>query len=257
LNRLREIPPRQFLTGVLVLFVALSIVAAPQIEPPWVWALAATLMVATGVGAAFLSAAPVVEQNPTIGLLPTLVVLVSFVLVTQPWLTDDAVIVGFAILTGIILVGVIAGRQLPEEHRYYRAARRGILLLMYVLAFGMYTIIYMTKVRSFFTATAVALMTILVAFEMFQAPQRNVWRVGLYAIVCALIVGQVTWVLNYWVIGGLTGGAFLLLVLYSMTGVVRAYLADRMEPRLIAEYVAVLGMGFVAVAALISSQSMI
>jgi hypothetical protein len=214
-------------------------------------------MVVTGIGVTLLAPPVVASQNPTIGLLPTLVVLCSLVLINQPWLSDDAAMMGVAIGTGVILVAIFVGWHLPAEHRYYRLARSGMSLLMYLIAFGMYTAIYMTKVRSVFTATAIALMTILVAFELFYSPQVNLWRTGLYVATCALILGQVTWVLNYWVIGGLTGGAFLLLVLYTVTGVVRSYLTNRMTTRLIIEYSAVLCLGFIAVAALVSSQSTI
>ena len=50
-----------------------------------------------------------------------------------------------------------------------------------------------------------------------------------YAVVGALIVGQVTWVINYWSATGWTGGAFLLAVFYLVAGLSAAQLRDRVQ----------------------------
>ncbi len=249
--------PRRILTGLLLVFVTLGLAAAAEVEPPWTWALAALLMAVVGVGVTLLASEHLAERLPTVGLLPALTVFVTLTLVSQPWISEPAARLAAAALGGLLLAGTMLARSLEEDHRYYYLAQRAVLLLNYLLAFGMYTIIYTTKVRSFFTATTITLMTVLVVFEMFYTPKRDLHLTGLYVATAGLILGQVTWVLNYWVIGGLTGGAFLLLVLYATTGIIRAYLTGILTPRLALEYAVVMLAGFLAVAVLVSTQSTI
>jgi hypothetical protein len=248
------ISPRRVLAGILVLFTTLGLAAAAEVEPPWTWFLAAFLMAAVGAGATALTPSRVTERQPLVGLLPSLLVLVVFVLLAQPWATEDVVRYGGSVVGGCLLAGALLASVLDESHRHHLLVRRAMLVLLYLLAFAMYTVIYTTRVRSFFTATAVGLMTLLVAFAMFYEPERDLTRTGLYTLVCGLILGQVTWVLNYWIIGGLTAGAFLLLVLYACTGVLRAQMAGLLTNRLALEYAVVMSVGFVLVAVLVSSQ---
>ncbi len=248
------VTPRRVLLGLMLIFVTLSLVASSEVEPPWIWLLAAVLMVVVGAGSTYVLPERVVESNPTVGLLPSLTVFVMLVLVNQPWFSDPGVRMAGAILGGVLLAFLLFARVLEPEDRYYLVARRAMLALSYLLAFGMYTVIYTTKVRSFYTATTITLMTLLVAFELYYNNEKDLRLVGLYTIATGLVLGQVTWVLNYWVIGGLTGGAFLLLVLYTCSGIIRAYLSGVLHSRLALEYISVMVIGFVAVAALVSSQ---
>ena len=74
-------------------------------------------------------------------------------------------------------------------------------------------------------------------------------RSGRALPVVALTLGQVTWALNYWVLGALTGGAILLIVFYTVTGVIRSYLDGTLAPSVLSEHLAVVGVGLVAVVA--------
>ena len=45
-------------------------------------------------------------------------------------------------------------------------------------------------------------------------------RVALvYGGIVGLVLGEVTWALNYWVLPGLTGGLLLLLIFYLLIGI--------------------------------------
>ena len=66
-----------------------------------------------------------------------------------------------------------------------------------------------------------------------------------YAVVGALIVGQATWVINYWSATGWTGGAFLLAVFYLVAGLSAAQLRDRVQAFDVVEFG---GVALVAIA---------
>ncbi|MDA8187647.1 MAG: hypothetical protein M0T85_05865, partial [Dehalococcoidales bacterium] len=54
--------------------------------------------------------------------------------------------------------------------------------------------------------------------------------------VIGVILGQVTWALNYWVISGLVGGLFLLVVFYVLSGIAQNHLLGKLSARLAVEF---------------------
>jgi cytochrome d ubiquinol oxidase subunit I len=69
--------------------------------------------------------------------------------------------------------------------------------------------IYIHKVRSVFSATAVLLMGVLLLLALTEGEDRLLQRRLVYALVGGLMLGQVTWCLNYWQATGWTGVARL------------------------------------------------
>jgi hypothetical protein len=70
-------------------------------------------------------------------------------------------------------------------------------------------------------------------------------RALLYAAVLGLAVGEVTWALNYWLIGPLAGGLLLLAALYVGAGIVQSHLVGQLTRRTLIEFA---GVGGAAVA---------
>lgn len=156
------------------------------------------------------------------------------------------VIFGLA-LTGFLLAIVILAEYhtVDRNDSFYRLARLFLNLASYFTAFSLYTAIYSVKVRSIQSATSVLVISALLAAELFKESDRNVGRIWLYALVAGLVVGETTWGLNYWPIGGLAGGAFLLLVFYVVTGLIQNHFSSKLSKGLVAEFGAVIGIGFV------------
>ncbi|MDP2726007.1 MAG: hypothetical protein Q8P59_00545, partial [Dehalococcoidia bacterium] len=69
-------------------------------------------------------------------------------------------------------------------------------------------------------------------------------RSWLAAIVSGLMMGEVTWGLNYWPLGGLMGGLFLLLVFYGLTGTLHSYLQGHLDRGVLIEFGTVIMAGF-------------
>ncbi len=80
---------------------------------------------------------------------------------------------------------------------------------------------------------------------MFRGTESNVQRTWLYAAVVGIVMGQITWALNYWVISGLAGGLFLLIAFYILCGIVQNHFLGKLNLRLAAEFgvVGIVGLG--------------
>ena len=118
-------------------------------------------------------------------------------------------------------------------------------MITYLTAFALFGAIYAIKVRSLVSGTAVLFLGILLSLELLRETESEVKRTWLYAGITGLILGELTWALNYWVIGGLVGGAFLLLVFYILTGIIQHHFVGRLNRRLMYEYAMVMAIGFV------------
>ena len=120
------------------------------------------------------------------------------------------------------------------DHRWSTLA---LIVTAYVVVFVLYTSIYQLKVRTLFNAPAIITITFLIAVRLIRLNDDLLpfSRLAPYAAGAALVVGEVTWALNYWPLNGLLGGAFLLTVLYFLV----QHLADRLTLRTLAEHGAV------------------
>lgn len=119
------------------------------------------------------------------------------------------------------------------------ARRRGRLLLdilVYVIAYFLFGAIYTLKLRSLISATAIVLLSFLLALALLHriAPRG---QTRLYAAVVGLCVGQITWPLNYWAIWGMIGGALLLGVFYVLVSLIRYHLLGRLTPQIALEFI--------------------
>jgi hypothetical protein len=65
-----------------------------------------------------------------------------------------------------------------------------------------------------------------------------------YALIGGLLLGQVTWVLNYWKATGWTGGAALLVFFYFAGGLILSELREGVRVREIVEYGAIGALAF-------------
>jgi hypothetical protein len=168
-------------------------------------------------------------------------VLVIAVYHDRRWLLVAPVVVWLA-----ILIGTIARTLLAEPDGFgHDVARTSLTVVTYVIAFIALAMIYINKYRSVFSASAVAIACFLLLLQMTDGEHASLVRRIVYAVVGALVVGQVTWVINYWSATGWTGGAFLLAVFYLVAGLSAAQLRDRIQAFDIVEFG---GVALVAIA---------
>ncbi len=131
-------------------------------------------------------------------------------------------------------------------------------LMLNVLAYGaalvLFLLVYQTRTRSLLSGTLVAATAMLLAAELLRTCTRRADLVLSYAAIVGLILGQVTWALNYWLLPGLTGGLLLLLIFYLTVGMTQQGLEKHLTRRVLLEFVffgllaliliAVVGPGF-------------
>ncbi|MCB9420886.1 MAG: hypothetical protein H6667_13850 [Ardenticatenaceae bacterium] len=116
----------------------------------------------------------------------------------------------------------------------------------------LFTVIYDARLRSLVSGTAVLLIAVLLAARLFWPLTPNLRQTFTYAAIIGLVLGEMTWVLNYWRLSGLQGGFLLLLLFYGLTGLLQQYLAGQFEDkrngrRILLEYGGVILIGLLVV----------
>jgi hypothetical protein len=129
----------------------------------------------------------------------------------------------------------------------YGPARLGLNVLTYGAAFALYAAIYAQRARSLLSATAVVIVTVFLALELLRSSKEGIGRTWLYCSVAALIMGELTWGLNYWELNGLSGGLLLLVAFYILTGLIQQNLLGRLTRRVTVEYLLTASIGMAMV----------
>jgi hypothetical protein len=171
--------------------------------------------------------------------LPTLVVL-SSVLLLGVYRGIVAIWIG-AILTFLgLTIGPLARHLMFLAGQAGRERARVIFtLLVHGIAFLTLSMIYIHKVRSLFSATAVLIVGVLLLIALTEGEEDLFIRRFVYALIGGLMLGQVTWALNYWQATGWTGGAVLLVCFYLFGGLILTHLRSSVHLRDVIEYGAV------------------
>ena len=173
--------------------------------------------------------------------LPALATLTAFLFLRLP-VFSSGVGTGLGLaVAGALLAFIIVAQYctLDPSDPAYRPAGMALSLVIYLLALGLYAAIYAPKVRSLLSATAVAVVTVVLALEVLRREGVEARRLAIYAGITGLILGQITWALNYWVVNALAGGAILLLGFYLLTGLAQNHLSGQLSRRVVAEFGAV------------------
>jgi len=145
----------------------------------------------------------------------------------------------------LLLIAVAQYHTVDPTDPGYRLARLALDLFVYVVALSLFTLIYGSKVRSLLSATTAAVVGGLLALELLRGVHPDLRRTGFYAFMTGMASGEVIWALNYWAVGRLSGGLFLLLVFYLVTGLSREGLLQRLNRRALVGFalVALVGLG--------------
>jgi hypothetical protein len=219
-----------------------------------VWPFIVLLIITAGIGTdQVLRSHPRISRRdvwPAVFVLPALIVLGAALFLRLPNVGHGLSLAAGLVASGLLLATALYSEYLTYDQagRRYREARLVLNLIAYVMGFVLFASIFAPKFRSILSATAILATSALISAELFRGAGRPDQHATWVAIV-AICLGQVTWALNYWVLGAFAGGAILLLVFYTLTGLIRSYLNGSLAPRVFSEHLVVAGAGLTAVIA--------
>lgn len=132
----------------------------------------------------------------------------------------------------------------------YRRARLMLNALAYMSALLLFAFVYQTRTRSLLSSSIIAVTAMFLAVEMLRNTTDRPELVFTYSAIVGLVLGQVTWALNYMsAIPDLTGGLLLLLFFYLIVGLAQQGLQERITSRVLWEFTIFTVVALVLIAA--------
>ncbi len=163
----------------------------------------------------------VVLATQTLGLAPNAIIWAVSLLVV-------GVLLWFTIVSEYHCVPVATNNQLwPRLWRQFIGY--AIVLIFYIL-------IYQTRSRSAISATAIMVISGIVALALLRTSPNQIFKAWLFAAVIGLSLGQITWALNYWRTGALNAGLLLFLIFYVLVGIANQQLSGVLSRRAMWEF---------------------
>jgi hypothetical protein len=150
-------------------------------------------------------------------------------------------------LSGLTLSLTIVAQchTVDQSDRYYKVARSGLNLAVYLTGLASFALIYGARARSLLSATAIALLAAALASELYRSDvsREDTKRTWLYTLIVGFVLGEVTWALNHCSLSDLAGGLFLLLAFYVTSGLAGQYLAGKLSRHVTIEFAIVTLLG--------------
>lgn len=143
------------------------------------------------------------------------------------------------LIAGVLLAAALFSLYATVEPGQpgFRRARFVLDALSYGAALLLFLFVYETRTRSLLSGTLVAMTATLLAIEILRTSTPKTSLVLIYGAVVGLLLGQITWALNYWpLLPGLTGGLLLLLSFYLAVGIAQQSLQNRLTRRVLIEF---------------------
>ena len=168
--------------------------------------------------------------------LPGAIVLTSAVVL--PVAPTNAIWFAVLTVTGLALAAVTLAEYhtIDLDDTHYRSARLTLNILAYVTAAVVFILIYTTRSRSLISATAIGLLSGLLALELLRGSHSAFRQVILYSAIIALVMAQSTWVFNYWPFASARMGLVLLVQFYLLVGLAHQELMGKLTRRRGVEY---------------------
>jgi hypothetical protein len=155
---------------------------------------------------------------------------------------------------GLAVVGVLLWLTLMAEFRQVaadpaasRLAHLWRQVVGYGLALAFFLLIYQTRSRSALSATGVLLVSSMITLALLRPYPDTISSTWLLTAIIGLIMGQLTWALNYWRGGALSVSLFLLLIFYVLTTLADQHLARALSRRVMWELGALTVVALVAI----------
>lgn len=232
-----ELPPIEFS------FWALGSPVAIPITSTFVAALFLAVLAATGVESV-ISAHPrfLTSLQRRAGrtwpfwALPMALMIISTVLL--PLAPTGLLRVLALLLTTAILVATFFSLYTTVEPGQpgFRRGRLVLNSLAYGSALLLFLFVYQTRIRSLVSGTVVAGTAALLAIELLRSSTGRTSTVLGYGAIVGVILGQVTWALNYWPVPDITGGLLLLLIFYLLVSFAQHDLEGHLTRRVAIEF---------------------
>ncbi|MBI2304964.1 MAG: hypothetical protein HYU86_09515 [Chloroflexi bacterium] len=216
-------------------------------EAPQLWLLLGALGLLNGVGSErLLRAHPRWPGYPTAH--PLKICLLSTLLVPVASLFIRSVVNDYWMVMGVAISGALAAAILLAEfgaldyrNRGYSVARFFITTMNYLLIFGTYYVVDTLRLPIWGAITVVMIVSSLMARELFRDESHG-QRPEVYAAVVGLIMGEIRWGLEFWSMGAVQAGLFMLLIFYMVSGLVQHHLTLSLDKKTVMEFMVVAGV---------------
>lgn len=175
--------------------------------------------------------------------LPLLIATLGLLLIQRiPWRGFQ---IALAVATGLLVSTTLSLQMATLSTRAGRFKWQQVILqaLVYITAYGSYTLIFGSRSRSLLSATAVLFVSVMLSLELLRLVDAPSWRIWLHALLVGLVIGELTWCLNYARLDAQAGGIILLMAFYTIAGITQQGLWGRLTPRVLLEYLSILGVG--------------
>jgi len=129
----------------------------------------------------------------------------------------------------------------------YQTARFYLNIATYLIAFLFYATISDFDLGLLSSAFAVGVVSLLLAVEVLREEALETPRTLLYAAAIGTLLAEAAWTLHFLPLEGPVAATFLLLAFYLMTGLMHAYLGDRLNLRTGGEFAAIASLGLIIV----------
>ena len=229
--------------GVLVALVLLGAAFSLTVPAPAQYLVLALLLIVFAIGEDFLLRSHARYRfSPALLALPA-VHLYGVVLVLPAAgggvNTGALGVAGLAVLGLFLAADVLAERFILAHGPARTVAHTLLEMLAYAGLFTLYAAVFQSKARTLMLAPVLLSATFGAAYRLLQADFADRRRAAGDALIVALGVAEALWALTYWPIGGLAGGATLLLLCYVLLSLLRRVEAGSLSPRAALQYAAI------------------
>jgi hypothetical protein len=147
-----------------------------------------------------------------------------------------------ALSLGIIVLGVLIVAEyvtIAPNAGNYAVARLTVTALSYLIAFGLFTLIYSARERSIISASTTMLVAFALSLDLLGPHIIGLGRAALFSLIISWLVGQCTWAMNYWNVSNLSAGVLLLTVFYVAVGLVQQHFQEKLTRNILIEFAVV------------------
>jgi hypothetical protein len=144
-----------------------------------------------------------------------------------------------SLLIGVVVIAILVFAEyvtIDPNVSGYAAARLIVMAISYVIAFGLFTLIYSARERTIVSATSMMLVALALSLDLLAPHIIGLKQAGLFALIVAWLIGQATWALNYWNISNWSAGVLLLTLFYAAIGVAQQHFQDRLTRSVLLEF---------------------
>ncbi len=118
------------------------------------------------------------------------------------------------------------------------------IALIYLVTVTLYALIFDQRARTLLSGPAVIVVTTLLAARFLYFSVDKTGDAFLYGSTVGILLGLMTWVINYWPISTFQGSLTLFLLFYAVVGLIQQNLDGRFGRRTVMEYAVVAILGF-------------